>query len=470
MSKKLAVLTVCFATLISGFLGEKAQAQSEWKSLFDGKTLNGWQQINGSATYDVIDGAIVGTSVKNSKNSFLVTKQTYSDFIVEFEVKGDSPLNSGVQFRSESKPDYFNGRVHGYQFEIDPSKRAWSGGIFDEASRGWLAPLSTNPKARAAYKTDQWNKFRIEAIGNNIRTFVNGIPAANLVDDRTAEGFFGLQVHGIGQDMSKLGKKVRWKNFRIKTKNLAAERWASGENIDEVNFIANTLTSRQQAQGWKLLWDGKTATGWKGVKLDTFPNQGWQMKDGVFSVLASEGKTRNGGDIMTVEEFSNFELEIDFNITKGANSGIKYFVDPNLLKAKEAAIGLEFQILDDINHKDAKKGVAGNRTVGSLYDLITAGNLTEPERNTKRFKGIGQWNRARIVVNGAEVEHWLNGVKVVEYNRHSQLFSALVAYSKYAKRPNFGQWPKGPIVLQDHGDLVHFSSIKIRPLTQEAKQ
>ncbi|MDO6446965.1 DUF1080 domain-containing protein [Colwellia sp. 1_MG-2023] len=469
MKKLIGVLTLCLTTVISGCSHSEIKESSDWQSLFDGKTLNGWKQINGSATYEVIDGAIVGTSVKNSRNSFLVTEATYSDFIMEFEAKVDSPLNSGVQFRSLSKADHMNGRVHGYQLEIDPSKRAWTGGIYDEARLGWIYPLSTNPKGRAAYQADQWNKFRIEAIGDSIRTYVNGVPTANLIDNTTAAGFFGLQVHDIGNDMSKLGKKVRWKNLRIKTTNLEQDRWDSANSIDEINYIPNMLTKRQKADGWKLLWDGKTTKGWKGAKIDTFPTKGWEINDGVLSVLSSGGgEARNGGDIITLEEFSDFELEVDFKITKGANSGIKYFVDPNLLKGKGSAIGLEFQILDDVNHKDAKKGTAGNRTIGSLYDLITAGNLTEPERDKKRFNGIGNWNRARIVVKSGDVQHWLNGVQTVEYNRHSQIFGALVAYSKYAKWPNFGRWEKGPILLQDHGDLVHFRTIKIKP-TSEVK-
>lgn len=468
MKKLITVLALCLATTMSGCGLNEANASNDWQSLFDGKTLKGWKQLGGTAKYEVVDGEIVGTSVSDSPNSFLATEEDYGDFILEFEAKVDSPLNSGVQFRSLSKSEHMNGRVHGYQMEIDPSERAWTGGIYDEARRGWLYPLSTNEKGREAYKPDQWNKFRIEAIGHSIRTYVNGVPTANLVDNTTSEGFFALQVHDIGSDMSKLGKKVRWKNFRIKTSELDKERLESVSQITQVNFIPNHLTAQQKAEGWKLLWDGKTTEGWKGAKINTFPSKGWEIKDGVLSVLSSGGaEARNGGDIITLEEFSDFELEVDFNITKGANSGIKYFVDPNLLKGKGSAIGLEFQILDDVNHPDAKKGTAGNRTVGSLYDLITAGNLTEPGRDKKRFNGIGKWNRARVVVKGGEVQHWLNGVQTVEYNRHSQIFGALVAYSKYAKWPNFGRWDKGPILLQDHGDLVHFRSIKIKPTAEE---
>jgi len=183
-----------------------------WTPLFDGKTLNGWEQLNGKAIYKVEDGAIVGISVPGSPNSFLCTKKVFTDFILELDFKVDPGLNSGVQIRSLSRPDYRNWRVHGYQVEIDPSPRAWSGGIYDEARRGWLYNLKNRPEARKAFKQGQWNHFRIEAIADHIRTWINGVPAADLRDDMTFTGFIGLQVHATRTP----GLKVRWKNIRIK--------------------------------------------------------------------------------------------------------------------------------------------------------------------------------------------------------------------------------------------------------------
>ncbi len=151
----------------------------------------------------------------------------------------------------------------------------------------------------------------------------------------------------------------------------------------------------------------------------------------------------------------------EFNVSEGGNSGVKYFVDPNLNKGTGSAIGLEYQILDDKKHPDAKKGVKGNRTVGSVYDLIPAHNLSVPS-NSKPFNGVDNWNRGRILVKGNHVEHWMNGYKVIEYERRTQAFRALVAYSKYADWPNFGEWDEGHILLQDHGDKVSFRSIKVR--------
>jgi hypothetical protein len=167
------------------------------------------------------------------------------------------------------------------------------------------------------------------------------------------------------------------------------------------------------------------------------------------------------GDIITDKEFSNFELEMDFKLTTGANSGLKYFVVEDRKKRAGTGAGPEFQILDDKVHPDAKEGVNGNRTTGSLYDLITAENLSEGNKD-KRMNPPGKWNKLRIISKDGHVEHWLNNLKMVEYDRHSQIFHNLVAKSKYNTYPNFAQAVSGHILLQDHGDEVHFRSIKIR--------
>ena len=229
----------------------------------------------------------------------------------------------------------------------------------------------------------------------------------------------------------------------------------------------NKLTEQEIKEGWKLLWDGATNQGWRGARLDRFPDKGWTMADGELKVLKSGGaESAHGGDIVTTRKFRNFILEVDFKITKGANSGIKYFVNTDLNKGEGSAIGCEFQILDDVNHPDAKLGVNGDRTLGSLYDLIRA-NAKEYNPNLpyeKLFNGIDQWNRARIVVNGRKVEHYLNGVKVIEYERGTQMWRALVAYSKYKSWPAFGEAEEGHILLQDHGDEAAFKNIKIKEL------
>ena len=430
-------------------------ADEPWVDLFDGKTLTGWQQIGGQAKYSARDGQIVGETVLNTPNSFLCTKQFYSDFILELEFKVDSKLNSGVQIRSNSFPEYQNGRVHGYQIEIDPLKRAWTGGIFDEACRGWLYPLKDNPAAQKAFRPGQWNKFRIEAIGDTLKTWVNDVPAAHLHDTMTRTGFIALQVHDIQGKKEREGALVQWRNIRIIDQSPVS--YVKPMPLAVVS-MDNRLGSYEQS--FKFLFDGKTTNGWRGAKLDSFPKHGWVVKDGILTVLESGGgESENGGDIVTVDKYSDFELHLDFKLTPGANSGIKYFVDPELNKGQGSSIGLEYQFLDDQRHPDARLGThKGSRALACLYDLIEADNCS------KHPNPIGQWNHAAVISRGNHVEHWLNGRKVLEYERKTPAFRKLVQESKYKDWPGFGEWEKGHILLQDHGNTVSFKNIKIREL------
>ncbi|MBP7569386.1 MAG: DUF1080 domain-containing protein [Acidobacteria bacterium] len=440
-------------------LAAPAQAQDGWRQLFDGRTLDGWQVCNGSAPFVVEGGAIVGRSVVSSPNSFLCTKESFGDFILEYEARIESEMNSGVMVRGIVDPAVRGGRMHGYQVEIDPSDRAWTGGIYDEARKGWLHTLAGQEAARKAIRKGDWNRFRVEALGSSIRTWVNGVPAANVLDDETARGVIALQVHSIGSDASKAGQAIRFRKIRILTSSPEAQKTPDRGEVPQYNYVPNTLSEREARDGWKLLWDGKTTAGWRGAKLDTFPASGWEIKDGVLSVMATGGaESAAGGDIVTVDRYGDFELIVEFLIAKGANSGIKYFVDPGLNKGEGSAIGCEFQILDDVNHPDAKAGMSGNRKLAGLYDLIPPENV--------RFNGVGEWNRARIVARGQHVEHWLNGFKTVEYERGTQMWRALVAHSKYTVWPRFGEAPKGHILLQDHGDRVSFRSVKIREIRE----
>lgn len=451
MKKNILMLIAVFMILASC-----KQQGSEWKDLFNGKNLDGWVKLNGTAEYRVEDDMIVGVSEMNTPNTFLATTETYGDFILEFDFKVDDGLNSGVQFRSLSLPEYNNGRVHGYQFEIDPSDRSWTGGVYDEARRGWIYPMNYNPEGENAFKKGEWNSARIEAIGNSIRTWVNGVECANLLDNTTTEGFIALQVHSINNE-ELAGKTVSWRNIRILTDNLEQYKTPVNSNVKQLNQIANTISELEASEGWELLWDGKTTNGWRGAKLDEFPEKGWVIEDGILKVLKGDGgESTNGGDIVTTKPYKNFMLKVDFRITEGANSGIKYFVDTNLNKGEGSAIGCEFQILDDRNHPDAKLGINGNRTLGSLYDLIAA-----PE--DKPFRS-GFFNTAMVVVQGNHVEHWLNGVKIVEYERNTEEWNALVQTSKYKDWPNFGNAEEGLLLLQDHGDEVWFQNIKIKVL------
>ena len=446
--------------LLISFLTVSAQPQ--WEYLFNGENLDNWTRLNVVAPYTLEgDSVIVVTSVRNTPNTFLISQKSYGDFILEVAVKVDNELNSGIQIRSLSDKNFQNGRVHGYQVEIDPSARAFSGGLYDEARRGWMYPLSLNEKGSSAFVPGGWNHYHIEAIGNEIKVWVNQVMTTKLVDELTTFGFIALQVHSVYAD-EQVNKQVRWKNIRIATDNLEALKWTPDPDVKEVSFLINQLTQNELRKGWRLLWDGHSSEGWRGAKLDHFPDYGWQIDQGTLTINGSEGGEAEGaGDIITIDKYQDFELELEFKITKGANSGIKYFVQPEINKGSGSAIGCEFQILDDAAHPDAKLGVGGNRTLGSLYDLIPAENLSVPGRE-KQFKGIDQWNQIRIISKKGQVSHWLNGEKVVEYDRYSPLFKALVAHSKYRIWPNFGMWEEGHILLQDHGNTVSYLSVKIR--------
>jgi hypothetical protein len=438
----------------------KAQLSSNekkegWQLLFNGKNLDGWNQKNGEARYEVKNGEIIGTSITGTPNSFLCTNKNYGDFVLELDLRVEGDINSGVQFRSLSTPEFQNGRVHGYQAEVDPSKRGWSGGIYDEGRREWLSFPEGNPAAQKAFKPNDWNHYRIEAIGNTIRTWVNGVPVSHVIDDLTPSGFIALQVHSISNKADE-GKQIRWKNIKIKTENLTPSPW---DDTPVVNLLHNNLSEQEKAQGFEFIFNGKDFSGWRSAGKQEMRLQRWSIKDGILTIRKSDG-SEPGNDIVTQEEYGPIELKFDFKITEGANSGIKYFVNENPGQRGAGILGLEYQILDDERHPDAKGGVVGNRTLGSLYDLIPS---IKPDKRFKR--AIGEWNQGRIIIYPDNtVQHWLNGFKVIEYQRKSNIYKALVARSKYQNFEGFGEVDKGPILLQDHSDEVHFRNLKIRKL------
>jgi hypothetical protein len=341
--------------------------------------------------------------------------------------------------------------------------RMWSAGIYDEARRGWLFPadgekgkqgLAFSGQGRAISKNGEWNKLRIVADGPSIKTWLNGVPRAEIFDGVTPRGVIGLQVHGVGTNESRVGLKVSFRDIRLR----------------EIKPENNVLTEQEKADGWKLLWDGWTTDGWRSPKSDNFPTQSWRIEDGVLTVdpglTNGEAEAQSGGDIITREVYSNFELSADFKASTGCNSGIKIFVQPDISPVDKvtgkptavgSAIGLEYQILDDANHPDAKLGRDGDRRLGALYDLFPC-DLAKP------VNPVGEWNRARIISRGNHVEHWLNGRKILEYDRGSDAFRAAVAQSKFKNIPNFGEWPDGHVLLQEHGSQVSFRNVKIRVL------
>jgi hypothetical protein len=224
------------------------------------------------------------------------------------------------------------------------------------------------------------------------------------------------------------------------------------------NNLPNDLHADEKAQGWRLLWDGKSTRGWRSARGEGFPQKGWSLANGELAVLAGAG----GGDIMTDEEFGAFELQLEFKMSAGANSGVFYLLTSPHDPASGAPLGLEYQVLDDERHPDAKRGRDGNRTLASLYDILPRAKLMT---NVGIAPKIDVWQHARIVARAdGSVQHWLNGVKVLEFNRHSADYRAQVAASKFAATSAFGEAARGRILLQDHGDAVAYRSIKIRTL------
>jgi len=216
---------------------------------------------------------------------------------------------------------------------------------------------------------------------------------------------------------------------------------------NSTNAQLPSLTKKESGEGWILLFNGKSFDGWQKANGTPFSGEGWKIENGIMSTTG-EG---HGGDIVTTREFSDFDLSLDFKLEKGTNSGIKYFL------IKNTSLGCEFQVIDDANHADAKLGKNGNRTLAALYDLMPpgAGKVAEP---------LGNWNNIHIKAKGRHVEHWLNGKKVLEFERGSEMFKNAVAESKFKTEKGFAEAEKSPILLQEHGDVIYFRNIKIRNL------
>lgn len=411
-------LTLFGIIFVSECVSQEA-VSDEWEVLFNGENLKGWHLLNGQHQVEVKNGTIVATTVDGLPNGFLATKKEYGDFILEVEVKADVLMhNSGIQFRNGTykkltKASYMiadSGRVYGYQAEIENTPQKWSGAIFDEARRGWLYILEDEDSpAKDAFKNNQWNKYRIEAIGHTMRVWINGIPTSHLIDDETAKGFIALQIHDNTRPESPDGNhQIRFRNIRIKTDNIKPSPY---DEIPVVNLIPNFLSGQEEAKGFSLLWDGKTTSGWRGISQSTkIPESGWSSNRGILTISALKGKASNNsltGIMKTQKKYGPFELKFDFKQHE-----------------KGGILGIEYGDFSNISE------------VGDLYGRWAA----------KKTKETGQWNRGRIkVFPDNKVEYWLNGYKILEYYRNKS-------------------FNKGPIVLGSRGNSISYRSIKIREL------
>lgn len=419
-----------------------------------------WWPLSASNDFDNV------TNIANKKldatQTILVGKETFSDFILEFEFKSDPQVNLGVQIRQANQLDQGNS-LRGYHIDIDPINKKEVGVISWQGETRFLPlyPSAVRSKSSVINKGD-WNHIRIEAIGSSIRVWNNRKMVANLVDDRAVSGLISIHSQGLSTELTKT-----WRNIRIQTEGLIDSMWPVDKSVREISYLKNKLTDHEKQLGYRLLWDGKTFNGWRDVRTGTISALDWKIDNGQLQVVAQKNPDHQGppGGLITEQLFGNFELELAFKISKGQNSGIKYFVDPELVKERGLGMGIEYQLLDDGGSKYATMGTNGNRTLASVIDLITPKPLTNPSAKVASFfHGVGTWNKARIVSKNGIVEHWLNNEKVAQYDRYSQLFEALVQRSMHSKWPNYGRFERGHILLQDFDGNVSFHSIKIREL------
>lgn len=420
--QSVAMLLVVFPLLLTLPSMAQEPREQDWQILFNGKDLSGWEMINGQHHVEVIDGVIVGTTVQGEPNGFLCTLADYGDFVLELEVKADLLLdNSGIQFRSNSDEEYRNGRLHGYQAQIEnrpPHYSKWNGAITEEAGRGWVYIIEDDPVRQNAYVQNQWNHYKIEAIGTTNRVWINGIPIAHFVDEKSTNGCICLQFHGGSLSDERGAQSISMRNVRIKTEDLQPSPY---DDIPVVNTIPNNLSPQEQAQGFKLLFDGQTAQHWRGVTQNELPETGWKIDDGVFIVIGSPLSEESGRATpiaMTENQYGPFELKFDFKLHDDESLvGIGYYHDGKLQTDQEA-----------------------------IYGKLALYNAKHRAKMNNRI--WREWNEAVIRATADNrVAYWLNGYKILEYQRDAD------------------QPTKGHVLLNAYGkNAVSYRSMKIREL------
>ena len=412
---RISVLTaIVLGATLAASAGESGQA--EWQGLFDGQALTGWTQRGGTASYRVEDGQIVGLSVPNTPNSFLCTERHYADFVLEYEFKVDPRLNSGVQIRSNSVPGYQDGRVHGYQIEIDPSERAWTAGIYDESRRGWLCDLKGNEPARRAFRQDEWNRVRVEARGDSLKTWLNGVPAADLRDAVTRSGFIGLQVHGTQESEP---REVRWRNLRIKDLGDPCRQPPKGALV--------LLDERGDLSAWEH-------AGQPGTRVK------WRLVDGALEV------TPGAGSIVTRRAFGDCRLHVEFAVDDNRESGQANGNSGVYLQGR-----YEVQILNSAGQEPA------DNSCGAIYGVKPADyNMARPAGEWQAYDitfRAPRWDVGGTKLEDARLTVYHNGTRVHD--------NVEVPSNTGAGRPEAPH--DGPLLLQDHGNRVRFRNIWIVP-------
>jgi hypothetical protein len=392
--------------VLSGFLVSSVRADDVgFVDLFNGKNLEGWSQKNGTATYRVESDSIVGRTSEGSPNSFLCTDKLYGDFELQFEVKVDSELNSGVQIRSQTVGDVPEGRVNGPQVEI--STDGMAGYVYGEAAGGWMTP-DEDRKPHQHFKNGEWNAYRIVAYGDHIETWLNGYPVSDLTHteryESHPEGFIGLQVHGIGAGQGPF--EVRWRNIKLR-------------DLSEFTPLYN----EKDLSGWKTTGNWQPQPDGSLLIQPRDGEQGWQRYD---AYLWSQKK------------YKDFVLDLEYAYPPGGNSGV-YFRVADLDNPVET--GIEAQILDS----SEKEGELTPHDHGGIISTAAASkNMSRPPN---------AWNRMVITCIGSHVQVELNGEPIIDVQLDE---------GPLKDRPL-----EGYIGLQDHGQPndIRFRNIRIRELS-----
>ena len=402
--------------LVAALLVVLGQPDAGWQDLFDGKTLDGWHRLGGKANYRVENGELIGSTVPNTPNTFLCTDEMYGDFELQFEVKVHDELNSGVQIRSSSVPGFRKGAVHGYQVEIDPSPRAYSGGVYDESRRGWLQDLSDNEAGRKAFKNGEWNRYRVRAVGDHIQVWINGVSTADLHDDLTRHGFIGLQVHGVGGRQDAL--EVRWRNIRINDMGVPGRTPPEGATV----LLAGPADMAK--------WEKSASPG---------EDIGWEWKDGYLEIVP------RSGTIVTREMYGDCTLHVEFAVDDNKKSGQANGNSGVYLQGR-----YEVQILNSAGQEPTKS------ICGAIYGVKAADyNMAYPAYEWQSFDIIftaAKWDGDKKL-NDARMTVFHNGTLV-----HRDVEIPKGTTAGRAEREGVGV-----VLLQDHGSPIRFRNIWILP-------
>lgn len=392
------IITACTTT-------DKA---NRWIELFDGETLEGWFLHHGDLPFEVRNGEIVGATAEGIPTRYLTTVDQYDDFILKLEMNNTDGENSGVQFRSVTDGLTYTG-LTGYQLEVDPSERGWTGGIFFEGVRTWQHPPINNPQCKTAWRKGEWNSLRIEAKGELMRTFVNDVVCAYLFDQYLDRGHIGLQIHSIGSLPGKAGAETRWRNIQILANPNPDDYTPEDVTADTNSHLIGRLSPLEEMNGWTLVRSqAEPVAAWTKQHIQNpIDGTGW-------TVDVAKLSADNGPSSLRIPVSGNsYHLIADMQITPGTSGEVLYPLFIEGANGESTNCMASYRVFDDRSLE--KRSKDDPNLMGALTGLIPAQNLSEPNRGKRILTG-NAWRRIGINVQGGKVEHWLNAVKSLEYS------------------------------------------------------